>query len=54
VYFAAVSVEESAAKVKDLGGNVLVPTMPVPAGAFTVVADPQGAVFGLSEGEFDD
>jgi uncharacterized protein len=54
VYFAAVSVEESAATANELGGNVLVPTMRVPAGAFTVVADPQGAVFALFEGDFDD
>jgi uncharacterized protein len=53
VYFAAVSVEESAATANELGGNVLVPTMRVPAGAFTVVADPQGAVFALFEGGFD-
>jgi predicted enzyme related to lactoylglutathione lyase len=54
VYFGAASVEESAAQAKELNGNVLVPTMRVPAGAFSVVADPQGAVFGLFEGEFDD
>jgi predicted enzyme related to lactoylglutathione lyase len=53
-YFAAASVDESAAKAKELGGNVLVPTMHVPNGAFTVVADPQGAVFALFHGEFDD
>jgi uncharacterized protein len=53
-YFAATSVEESGAKVKELGGNVLVPAMHVPAGAFTIVADPQGAVFALFQGEFDD
>jgi predicted enzyme related to lactoylglutathione lyase len=53
-YFGAVSVEESAATANELGGNVLVPTMRVPAGAFAVVADPRGAVFGLFEGDFDD
>jgi uncharacterized protein len=54
VYFAAASVDESAAQAKELGGNVLVPTMHVPNGAFTVIADPQGAVFALFQGDFDD
>lgn len=54
VYFAATSVDESAATAKELGGNVVVPTMQVPNGAFSVVADPAGAVFGLFHGEFDD
>ena len=54
VYFAAVSVDESAAQAKELGGNMLVPTMHVPNGAFSVSADPEGAVFALFQGEFDD
>jgi predicted enzyme related to lactoylglutathione lyase len=32
----------------------VVPPMRVPAGAFAGIADPQGAVFSLFEGEFDD
>ena len=54
VYFAAPSVDETAAQAKELGGNVVVPTMHVPNGAFSVIADPQGAVFALFQGEFDD
>jgi uncharacterized protein len=54
VYFGAASVDESAAQAKELGGTVVVPTMHVPNGAFSVIADPQGAVFALFQGEFDD
>jgi uncharacterized protein len=54
VYFGAAGVDESAAQATELGGNVIVPTMHVPNGAFSVVADPQGAVFALFQGEFDE
>jgi uncharacterized protein len=53
-YFGATSCDESAAQAEKLGGRVVVPTMTVPAGGFTVIADPQGAVFALFQGEFDD
>ena len=53
-YFGVVSSDETAARVGELGGKVLMPTMRVPAGAFTVLADPQGAVFQIFEGDFDD
>ena len=53
-YFGAVSCEESAARAAEVGGRVIVPTMRVPAGAFAAVADPQGAVFSIFEGDFDD
>jgi uncharacterized protein len=53
-YFAAVSCDESAARATELGGRVVVPTTRVPAGAFAGVMDPQGAVFSLFEGDFDD
>ncbi|MEV7008985.1 VOC family protein [Streptosporangium sp. NPDC051022] len=36
-------------RVRDLGGAVLVPPAPTPAGRRAVVADPQFAVFGLIE-----
>ena len=54
VYFGAASIDESAAQAKELGGNVVVPTMHVPNGAFSVIADPHGAVFALFQGDFDD
>jgi predicted enzyme related to lactoylglutathione lyase len=53
-YFGATSCDESAAQAQAVGGRVLVPTMHVPAGGFAVIADPQGAVFAVFEGEFDD
>jgi predicted enzyme related to lactoylglutathione lyase len=37
-----------------LGGRVLVEPMTVPAGRFAAIADPQGAVFAVAEGDFDD
>lgn len=46
VYFMVEDVEATAARAKDLGGNVLVP--PTPAGElgkFSVVQDPQGGIF---------
>jgi uncharacterized protein len=53
-YFGTASCDESAAQAEKLGGRVLVPTMRVPAGGFTVIADAQGATFALFEGDFDD
>ena len=37
--------DQAAAKVQELGGRVLLPPLEVPVGRFTIVADPQGAVF---------
>jgi uncharacterized protein len=54
IYFGAVSSDESSAKAKELGGQVIMPTTRIPAGAFAVIADPQGAVFLVFEGDFDD
>ena len=53
-YFGVDSSDETSSRVGELGGRVLMPTMRVPAGAFTVLADPQGAVFQIFEGDFDD
>lgn len=52
-YFGVVSSEESAAKAAELGGQVVVPTTRMPAGAFAGIADPQGAFFLIFEGDFD-
>lgn len=54
VYFATESCDESAAAAEKQGGRVLVPRMQVQAGAFSVIADPQGAAFAVFEGDFDD
>jgi uncharacterized protein len=54
VYFGSENIDEDAAKIADLGGTVIVPPMPVPGGHILVAQDPQGAVFGLVAGRFDD
>ena len=47
VYFAVEDADASAAKVKDLGGQVLMEAIDTPPGRFAVVADPQGAAFAV-------
>jgi predicted enzyme related to lactoylglutathione lyase len=39
--------DAAAAKVEKLGGVVRMPAMDFPGGRFAVVADPQGATFGV-------
>lgn len=47
-YFAVGNVDESAERVKELGGTVNMPPSDIPnMGRFAVVADPQGAVFAI-------
>jgi uncharacterized protein len=53
-YFGIESVDDAAGKVTELGGRILVPRREMPQGAFVVAADPQGAVFALWSGEYDD
>ena len=52
-YFAVESLEAAQAKVRELGGRVLIEPTPVPSGAFVAVLDPQGAAFSLLAGELD-
>jgi len=48
VYFASADADESASKAKQLGGDVKVPPTDIPeVGRFTVLRDPQGAVFSV-------
>jgi uncharacterized protein len=54
VYFGADDVDAAAERIAELGGTVLVPKTPVPGGEILVAQDPQGAVFGLVAGRFDD
>lgn len=54
VYFVADDLDASAGKIEQLGGRVIVPPMPIPAGRIAVAQDPQGATFALFEGELDD
>jgi uncharacterized protein len=53
-YFATDTVDDAVAKAGELGGRVLLPPVTVPAGRFAPIADPQGAVFAVFEGDFDD
>ncbi len=54
VYFGADDVGGTLAKVSELGGGVLVEPMPIGPGQIGVAQDPQGAVFALYGGHFDD
>jgi len=47
VYFSVEDTDATAAKVKELGGTVVVEPFDTPIGKMAVVADPQGAVFSL-------
>ena len=51
-YFTVESVAATTERVQGLGGQVLF-TAPIPDGSIALVLDPQGAVFGLFEGEVD-
>ncbi|MEP7272180.1 MAG: VOC family protein [Acidobacteriota bacterium] len=49
-YFMVESCDKSAGKAEALGGKLMVPPMDIPGtGRFSVIADPQGAVFSLFE-----
>jgi predicted enzyme related to lactoylglutathione lyase len=52
-YFGVEDVNATAARAEELGGGVRVPRMEVPAGAFSVLSDPHGAVFGILQGSYD-
>jgi predicted enzyme related to lactoylglutathione lyase len=54
VYFGTDDVEASAEQIGSLGGTVMVPPREVPGGRILVAQDPQGAVFALFAGRFDD
>jgi predicted enzyme related to lactoylglutathione lyase len=53
-YFATDGVDAKVAAAQDAGGTLAVGPVDVPTGRFAIVQDPQGAVFALFEGEFDD
>jgi len=53
-YVATASVAAAAERAASLGGKVLVPPTTIPnAGEFAIIADPQGAVFGVHSGGGD-
>jgi uncharacterized protein len=47
VYFAVEDVDAAAKRVEELGGKIAVPPTDTPAGRFSVVNDPHGAVFSV-------
>jgi uncharacterized protein len=53
VYFNATSCDDAAKTVGDAGGSVLAGPADVMVGRIAIVADPQGAVFALFEGQAD-
>jgi uncharacterized protein len=53
VYFVADDLDAAVARVGELGGEVLVQPVKVPAGRFAVARDPQGAAFALFDGDLD-
>jgi predicted enzyme related to lactoylglutathione lyase len=53
-YFGTEDLGAARARAGELGGRTLVGPIDVPAGGFAVVADPQGAVFALWGGTYDD
>lgn len=54
VYIGVDDVDTTAAKAKELGGQVLVPPMDIPnVGRFSLLVDPQGAVFYIMRGSTD-
>jgi predicted enzyme related to lactoylglutathione lyase len=50
VYVAVEDVDASVQRLAELGGTPMMPGMDFPGGRFAVVADPQGAMFGLMSG----
>jgi predicted enzyme related to lactoylglutathione lyase len=53
-YFGSDSVDDDVGRIGELGGQILVAPMSVPGGRILVAQDPQGAVFGVLAGRFDD
>lgn len=54
VYFGTASCDETVATAERHGGRALVPKVTIPAGSFSVIADPADAVFAIFEGDFDE
>jgi uncharacterized protein len=54
VYFATAGLDDSLAKISELGGNVLMGNTDIGIARIGIGQDPQGAVFALYEGRLDD
>ena len=50
VYFTVANTDDIVKRAPELGGKVISPAMDIPQGRFAVIADPQGAVFGVIQG----
>ena len=53
-YFGIDDVDALLARLDELGGELRIGPVEVPAGRFAVLADPQGAVFAVLTGDYDD
>jgi len=53
-YFTVASADEGIARASDSGGTGLAGPVDIPAGRIAIVRDPQGAIFGIFEGDVDD
>jgi predicted enzyme related to lactoylglutathione lyase len=53
-YYGTEDLEQARTRVEESGGRTLVGPMEVPAGAFAIVADGEGSVFGILSGTYDD
>jgi uncharacterized protein len=54
VYFGTADIDADTAKAGELGATVLAPPTDIGVGKIAVLQDPQGAVFALYSGQFDD
>ena len=54
VYFGTDDIEASAEQIESSGGTNLIPPTEVPGGRILAAQDPQGAIFALWAGRFDD
>jgi uncharacterized protein len=54
VYFGIDDLDAAAERISSTGGTLMIEPREVPGGRFLVAQDPQGAVFGLFAGRFDD
>ncbi len=54
VYFGIDDIDGAAEQVGTAGGTLMIPPQEVPGGRIVVAQDPQGAVFALFAGRFDD
>jgi uncharacterized protein len=54
VYFGTADVDADAGRLGGLGAQIMMPPLDVPGGRILIAQDPQGAVFGLFAGRYDD